>query len=247
MNTIYIDINCDVGEGIIYEEKLFPYISSCNIACGGHTGDFDSMTSSVRLAKEHGVLVGAHPSYPDREHFGRISIELSKAQLLYSIKEQLHNFIAVLENEQQTLSHIKPHGALYNDIAKDRELARCFLEAISEFQPEVRIYVPYGSAIAEEARMQEYRIWYEAFGDRNYNDNLSLVSRKKPKALIEDPKEVLRHVKGIIRDKKVTTLSGAEIGIEADTICIHGDTPTALQILAYLSSELEKFDIYLKK
>ena len=240
-----IDINCDVGEGVGNETEIFPYISSCNIACGGHAGDIETMTQIVKLANQHIVKIGAHPSYPDRVNFGRQVIDISKQELQRSITEQLKNFDAILVNEQGELHHIKAHGALYNQSAKDKSLAKTYLEAVQEYKTRALLYVPYGSEIAREALDQGFEIWYEAFGDRNYNRDLSLVNRKQGNALIQDPEQVLQHMLPIIKEGKVRAVSGELVKIEAKTLCIHGDTPSALEILMYLSHELSKHQVQL--
>ena len=247
LSKMYIDINCDVGEGVGNETELFPHISSCNIACGGHAGDPESIRSIIRLSKSYHLKIGAHPSYPDRDNFGRISVEISRDQLIDTIRQQLAVIIDILQEEGGELHHIKAHGALYNDIAKDAELAAIFLEAIHSFKEEAVLYVPYNSVIERLAQLKGFNIALEAFGDRNYNTDLSLVSRRKSNALIETPKAVLKHILSIVRDKKVKTITGKHIPIKADTVCIHGDTPTAVQILQYLSKELGKYNIQLLK
>jgi UPF0271 protein len=244
---MFIDINCDVGEGIGNESALFPYISSCNIACGGHAGDLDTMSEVVRLAKKFRIKVGAHPSYPDRENFGRKSLKIEKGLLIESIRKQINCLETILKSADIELHHIKAHGALYNDIAGDLHLSKIFLESIQAYKDGTLIYVPYGSAIEEEALNQSYKISREAFGDRNYNEDLSLVSRLSSQALIEDPKEVLDHIVSMVKNNEVNTLGGEKKTIMADTFCIHGDTSTALQILMYLSDELPKQHIFLKK
>lgn len=247
MRKMYIDINCDVGEGIGNESALFPYISSCNIACGGHAGDLDTMSEVVRLAKKFRIKVGAHPSYPDRENFGRKSLKIEKGLLKESIGKQINSLETILKSADMELHHIKAHGALYNDIAGDLNLSKIFLESIQAYKDHVMIYVPYGSVIEEEASKQGYNISREAFGDRNYNDDLSLVSRRSSQALIEDPKKVLDHILSMVKNNEVNTIGGEKKKIKADTFCIHGDTATALQILMYLSDELPKQHIFLKK
>lgn len=247
METIYIDINCDVGEGMGNERGLMPLISSCNIACGGHSGNFDSMSEVARLAKEHGVKVGAHPSYPDLENFGRLSMKLPKSNLIESIQNQIGGFKSILNKENIPLHHIKAHGALYNDIAIDKVLAETYLEAVTNYKDNVLLYVPFQSAIAELADQHDFQIKYEAFADRNYNADLSLVSRKLPKAIIKKPEEVLKHLLCMVEEGRILTIDGDQIRIRADTYCVHGDTPTALQILNYLSEELPKANIRIKK
>ncbi len=245
-NTLYIDINCDLGEGLGNENELMPLISSCNIACGGHAGDTKTMRAVARLASENGVKVGAHPSYPDHINFGRISLEIPEDELVQSIRTQMNDFMAILSEETIMIHHIKAHGALYNDIAKDRKLAKTFLKAIEKTKEAIFLYVPFGSAIDEEALLQGFTIKYEAFADRNYNDDLSLVSRTLPNALIQSPEKVLEHILMMVGEKQVRTVNGQLVDIKADTFCIHSDTPSALKILRYLSDELGREHIGVK-
>ncbi len=247
MEMKFIDINCDVGEGIGNEEDLFPFITSCNIACGGHAGDEQIMNKIVVLAKKHQVKIGAHPSYPDKDNFGRVSLSMPNEALKSSIVEQITALVSILETQGLDLHHIKAHGALYNDIAKNRALASVFLEAVEQFKKGIYLYVPYGSVLEEEALKRDFKTMVEAFGDRNYNPDLTLVSRNSPNAVIQDPKEVLDHITEMVKNNKVKTSQGIAQNITAETYCIHGDTPSALQILAYLSEELPKQQIYLKK
>ena len=242
-----IDINCDVGEGIENEAKLFPMISSCNIACGGHTGDAVSMTATVRLAKKHGVKIGAHPSYPDKENFGRVSLNMTREDLIASVQGQLEDLVVVLENENCKLHHIKPHGALYNDMVKNRQLAKVFLRAVLQYRNEVFLYVPFASQIAEEGLRQGFVVSYEAFADRRYNDDLSLVSRKSNKAIIESKEEALAQVLEMVHSKSVKTLTGAHVKIIANTFCIHSDTFLAFEIVSYLTRQLSKHNIIIKR
>ncbi|MFH6604018.1 5-oxoprolinase subunit PxpA [Maribacter algicola] len=247
MNEFYIDINCDVGEGVGNEALLLPLISSCNIACGGHAGNQESMFKIARMAHENGVKVGAHPSYPDRINFGRVSLDISEKELIASIRGQLASFARVLKNEKIELHHIKPHGALYNDVAKNKGLAQVLLSAIEEFKKLAILYVPYKSVIEQEAHEKGFKLKREAFADRSYNDDLSLVPRKLPGSVIHEPEKVLQHLLDMVRSNKVTTLKGEKIEILADTYCIHGDTPFALEILDYLTQELPKAGIRIKK
>ncbi len=242
-----IDINCDVGEGIRNEEELFPFISSCNIACGGHAGDKQTMMETVRSAKQFNVKIGAHPSYPDKQNFGRVSMDISENLLIETIQEQIESLRAVLKKEELDLHHIKLHGALYNDVTKDNNLAQTVLKSLEKYKPQATIYVPYASAMAKEAVNLGFSIMYEAFGDRRYHKDLSLVSRDLPKAVNKDPEEVLQQVVSIVKDKKVKASDGNSVKILADTICIHGDNPFALQIVSYLSQELPNQNIQLKK
>jgi len=243
MENFVIDINCDVGEGIGNERALLPLISSCNIACGGHYGDQHTMKEVVLLAKKYKVKVGAHPSYPDPGNFGRVSMSLAADDLTSTIQDQLSSFLAILKTEQVPLRHIKAHGALYNDTAKDLIAARSYLKAISSLKKSAFLYVPFGSVIEREAVRQGFQIKREAFADRNYNIDLSLVSRKLPHAVLDNSKKVLTHLVSMVKKKQVQTFDGAILPIKADTFCIHGDTPAALQILMYLSKQLVNHNI----
>ncbi len=246
-NTKYIDLNCDVGEGIGNEAQLLPLISSCNIACGGHAGDEMTMREVIKLASQNNVKVGAHPSYPDKVNFGRISLDLPVDILFKSIQEQIKKLEEILNNGQMNLNHIKAHGALYNDLAKNKDLAIRFLNAVQQYKDKVFLYVPYGSEIAEEAIHRGFHIKYEAFADRNYNKDLSLVPRTHKHALIEEPEKVLEHLILMVEQQKVQTLNGEVSTIFADTFCVHGDTPNALQILMYLSKYLPNHQINIAK
>jgi len=179
-----IDLNCDVGEGVRNEHLIMPYISSCNISCGAHAGNKKNIEEVVRLAKKYKVKIGAHPSYPDLENFGRKSMNLSHQELKNTIQSQLQFLLQILEENQLQLHHIKPHGALYNDVAKDRQKAIDFLDAIIVYRNKIALYVPYNSVIAEEAKKRNFTLILEAFADRNYNDDLSLVSRKYNAAVL---------------------------------------------------------------
>lgn len=247
MDKKYIDINCDVGEGVGNEADIFPLISSCSIACGGHAGDSASMKQMVNLAKKQRVKIGAHPSYSDRLNFGRVSLKMKAQELIKSIQTQIDSLKSICDEEDIALHHIKPHGALYNDIAKNKELASVFLESIEKYKSDQFLYVPPKSVIEELAKKGGFKIKREAFGDRNYDINLKLVARSSPNALITNPETVLKHVLQIIENGKVKTEEGVLKMLRADTYCIHGDTSSALQILTYLSKQLPNYNIYLNK
>ncbi|TAI48957.1 5-oxoprolinase subunit PxpA [Flagellimonas allohymeniacidonis] len=242
-----VDINCDVGEGVGNEAKIFPLITSCNIACGGHAGDKGSMRSMIKLAKQHDVKIGAHPSYPDPANFGRKVMQIPHPKLKESLLKQLRDFSSVLKEENATLHHIKPHGALYNEVARDENLAALFLNIVKEFGSTQTIYAPFGSCIAQLAPKVGVRVIFEVFGDRSYNNDGSLVSRQMDGAIIHEPKAVLEHILPMIKLDKVRTLQGNEIQTKAETICIHGDTSSALEILTYLSHEFPKHKLLLRE
>jgi len=231
-----ININCDMGEGLDNEHVLMPYINSCNIACGGHAGDTATMMRVAALAKEHNVKIGAHPSYPDREKFGRLSVEMNKEDLIQSIQKQLNAFNLVLESVQLPLHHIKAHGALYNDIAKDAELANVFLAAIFEYKAICSIYVPYRSVIELEAKRNGFKIIYEGFADRNYNDDYTLVNRKYPDAVITDEGEIVKRIDEISKTGMLKSVNGKQLTFNAQTFCVHSDTANALEIVKSISA-----------
>ncbi|MDC1464555.1 5-oxoprolinase subunit PxpA [Polaribacter sp.] len=241
-----IDINCDVGEGLNNEHLLMPYITSCNIACGGHFGDKNSIDETIELAIQNNVLIGAHPSFPDTENFGRKLINISDDAFKESIQNQLNLFMNSLSFFHVKLHHIKPHGALYNSIAVDENLAILFIDTIKKFTIDAYLYVPYNSVIERVAKENNIKIKYEAFADRNYNDDLSLVSRTYENALILDKKQVFLHVHRIIKEDKVKTVSGKEVKIKADTFCVHGDSKNAIEIVKYVSRELKNHAIIVR-
>ena len=242
-DTWCIDINCDVGEGVGNERELLPLISSCSIACGGHAGDEKTMRETVQLALRYKVRIGAHPSYPDKKNFGRLSMDIPPEDLIKSINGQLSTLSTILKEENAVLHHIKPHGALYNDLAKGEVLAKNFLKAVNHHKSSVALYVPYNSVIERLAINSGFKVKREAFADRNYDRNLRLVSRKLPHALLTDPKRVLKHLESMIKAGRVATIDGGFLSIQAETFCVHGDTPNALRILTYISRKLPQMNI----
>ncbi|RIA09915.1 UPF0271 protein [Flavobacteriaceae bacterium MAR_2010_72] len=246
INEWIVDINCDVGEGINNESKLMPYISSCNIACGGHAGDLDTMRTVVKLAKEYQVKIGAHPSFPDKENFGRQIIDMSCADLYTSLRQQIRDLMVVLREEHLTLHHIKLHGALYNLAAIDEKTANVVIEVVKSIAFPVYLYAPYKSVLADIAKKEHIAVTYEAFADRNYNDDLTLVSRTKNSPIIERADLVFEHVHRMIFKKKVKTIDGVEVGIKADTFCIHGDHPEAVKLVEGLTKKLKDHHVLIR-
>ncbi len=241
-----IDLNCDVGEGVGNEALLFPYISSCNIATGGHAGDVSSMTQVASLAKAQQLRIGAHPSYPDRANFGRVSLEMEKQEFQESMRSQLNSIREVLSALNLKLDHIKAHGALYNDLAKGGALADAYLQVMEPFRGECVLYVPCGSEFAKIARDRGFEIWEEAFADRAYHSDGRLVSRSVPGAVLTDPEAVCNQVLQMISENRVMCTDGSFLHIQPDTICVHGDNPEALEILKRLRSTLFEASIPVK-
>ena len=240
MENLKIDINADVGEGIGNEDQLFPLISSCNIACGGHAGDLETMLSVVRLAKKNNLKIGAHPSFPDKKNFGRKIMNISKDKLVKSLKNQIQALRTILIQENVDLNHIKPHGALYNFASNDKETARIIIDLTKEIN--TKLYVPYSSLISKMAREERVKTCNELFIDRNYNSNLTLVSRENSNALIDDSKEMFKHVCNIINNK-IISIDNKERSVEFDTLCIHGDNPNAIELLKELHLKLNNIGI----
>ncbi|WP_179335971.1 5-oxoprolinase subunit PxpA [Winogradskyella costae] len=245
-NVISVDINADVGEGVGNEFELMPYLSSCNIACGGHAGDLESITEVVQLAKKYQVKIGAHPSFPDILNFGRQIMSLTNADLYVSLKHQIETLQAVLQNECLPLNHIKPHGALYNLAAKDENTAQVIVEVVKSFSTPIKLYAPYNSVIAKLAKQEHIEVVFEAFADRNYNEDLSLVSRRDKDAILHEKEAVLSHVLSMVNHQKVTSVRGVEVSVKASTFCVHGDTENAIEILKFLSDNLKKNNIQIQ-
>ncbi|WP_435415521.1 5-oxoprolinase subunit PxpA [Polaribacter aestuariivivens] len=238
-----IDINCDVGEGVVNEHLLFPFISSCNIACGGHFGDKNSIDKTIQLAVDNNVKIGAHPSFPDVKNFGRKVMHISDGDLKMSIENQINLFQERLLKFNQKLHHIKPHGALYNLIAKEKKEAEKFIEIIKKYTNNCFLYVPYNSKIEKVALKNNIQIKYEFFADRNYNDDLSLVSRVQKNAIIEKPEDVFKHIFNVLKNGKVLTISGNEKIMQADTFCVHGDHVNSVEILQFINNVLKDKNI----
>jgi len=243
MQPLSIDINADIGEGIGNESELVPLLSSCNIACGGHAGDKESMEMCIKLAKQYGVKIGAHPSFPDTLNFGRKVVEMSYVALYQTVKNQIKDLMKIASNHQVALHHIKPHGALYNLAAKDKTTAEVIIEVMKSIHLPLKLYVPYGSVISEIAITEGIPITYEVFADRNYNDDFSLVSRSETNAIISDADEMINHVQNMILHQSVKTINGVEVLLKAETICVHGDNPEAINLVKKLHQNLQDSNI----
>ncbi len=245
--ALRIDLNCDVGEGIGNEALLFPHISSCNVATGGHAGDAITMKGVASLAQRHQVRVGAHPSYPDRENFGRVSLHMGKREFQDSIEGQIGALEQVLVPLKIPMHHVKAHGALYNDLAVGGPLALQYLEVLQPRREEILLFAPCGSAFAELATAMGFAIWEEAFADRAYHPDGGLVSRKEPGAVHTDPEKVSAQVLEMITLGRVTCSDGSFYALSPRTICVHGDNPKAVAILNHLATTLSELQIQVAK
>jgi UPF0271 protein len=222
-----IDLNCDMGEGAGADEELMPLVSSANVACGGHAGDEASMRATVRLARRHGVAVGAHPSYPDRAGFGRERLARAPADVRADVVAQVRALLAVCRAEGVPLVHVKPHGALYNAAAGDAELARAVGEAVREVDPGLVVVCLAGSPMVGLVRGMGLACAEEAFADRGYTARGTLVPRGQPGALLVDAATVAERASRLARKLGVATADGTVVPVAADTLCLHGDTPGA--------------------
>jgi UPF0271 protein len=225
MNT---DINCDMGEGFVNDEAIMPFISSANIACGYHAGDEDTMKRTVELALKHNVFIGAHPSYPDRENFGRTDIRIPLSELYDIVTKQIHLLNEITKTSGASLHHVKPHGALYNMAARSKPLAAVVALAVKDVDEKLKLYGLSGSHLINEAKKIGVKTMSEVFADRTYQDDGRLTPRSKPEALINNTDKVVQHVLQMIKERTVTAVSGKIITIVAETICIHGDGEHAI-------------------
>ena len=224
-----IDLNADLGEGGAYDLELLGIVSSCNIACGGHAGDEASMAETVRAAIANEVSIGAHPSYPDREGFGRRSRYAHGDGLLASLCEQIEALRAVARYQDAKLTHIKPHGALNHDASVDRALAELIIGAIGKSSAEVALVGPAGSELQRAAEEHGMRFLAEAFVDRAYRADGTLVPRSEPRAVHSDINTITTQAVSLATEGSVTCQSGEVIKVAADTLCIHGDTDGAAE------------------
>jgi UPF0271 protein len=220
-NARLLDLNCDMGEldDAAHEAALMQYITSANIACGGHAGDEGTMERTARLALERGVHIGAHPGYPDRENFGRLEMAMGAEEIADTVQRQIERLEAVVARVGGTIVHVKPHGALYNVAVKNAEVARAIAVGVGRWNRTVTIFGLAGSAMLDVWREMGMKVAGEAFADRRYEPDGTLRSRKFADALITDPAAAAAQALGFARE-----------GL-AETVCVHGDTPGAVSIL----------------
>jgi UPF0271 protein len=235
-----VDINADLGEGSGHDEELFELISSANIATGFHAGDSDSMHAAITAAKKHGVTVGAHPSFFDRENFGRKELKISIPEVFDAVAYQLGVFQAIATAAGVQPNHVKPHGALYNMAVRDQELAGAIARAIESVDPQLILFAPDKSELARAGEAHGLQIAGEIFADRNYLNDGWLVPRTRPDALLRDPNEAAQRVLRMLREGKVRSVEGGDVDVRGETICVHGDTPGAVEFARELRSQLDR-------
>ncbi len=234
-----IDLNADLGEGGEQDAALMAMASSVNIACGGHAGDEESIRRAVGLAMEARVAIGAHPGYEDPEFFGRRSMKISADEIRSLILRQLERMMRI----HPQLHHVKPHGALYNQSNQDHAMAEALVAAIAELQPHTILYCPPHGALAKVAAGINLSACAEGFIDRRYQQDGNLCPRKNERALIENIDEAVSQALSIAIQQTVTTLNGVTIPLNARTLCVHGDSPGAVELLGLTRSSLEEASI----
>jgi len=242
----YIDINCDMGEGMDNDAALMPYISSVNIACGYHAGNEETMQQTVALASRYGVAIGAHVSFLDKENFGRKEMELPPDAVYELVLQQLIILQKIVKTQAVSIKHVKPHGALYNMSARDKQLADTIARVVHDFDPSLILVGLSNSHSINEAKTLGLETASEVFADRRYEENGSLRSRSLPGALLEDADEVAEQVLKMVSNKTVIAITGKEIPVTAETICIHGDGKHAVEFAQTIYQNLKNHSIEIK-
>jgi 5-oxoprolinase (ATP-hydrolysing) subunit A len=241
-----IDLNCDLGEESGQDPVLMPLISSANIACGAHAGDDATMGQTIDLALRHGVAIGAHPGFDDRAHFGRRELPVAPSEAGRLVLAQTRLLQRIALERGALVTHMKPHGALYNLAARDPAVAMAIAEAILALDPNIRVFGLANSQLIRAARRLGLRVANEAFADRTYREDGTLTPRSCADAMILTEEAVVEQVLRIVREGHVRATAGTHIRIEAQTICLHGDRPSAVEFARRLRHELSAVGITIK-
>jgi len=243
--TTQIDLNADLGEGCAFDADLMSVVTSCNIACGGHAGDDASMRTALQLAKTNQVAAGAHPSFPDRENFGRAKSDLSGAALEEALRTQVEDIKRLADTMQVTLTHLKPHGALYNMAARDAGLSASLLNVLQSVLPQASLVGPPNSELQRAATARRVNYVAEGFADRVYQADGQLRDRSKQGAMIHGSSAQAKQALSMASECKVQTFEGEILPLPVDTICVHGDTPDAFSAARAIRSSLEQLGVKL--
>lgn len=235
----YLEINSDLGEGFDNDAEIMPLIDACNIACGGHAGNDKTIRATIQLAQKYEKKIGMHPSFPDILNFGRKRLNLPFETLRKALLLQVHLFNHIANQEGAKVNHLKLHGALYNMAAEEEDIAEDVIQILKESKFEGEIYAPPNSALAAKAN-EDFLVIHEVFIDRNYNDDLTLVSRYQGDAILEDPKAVWDQYKGLKDEQSIRTISEKTIPLAGKTACIHGDTQFAVEQLSFIRKKIEQ-------
>ncbi|MEN3368942.1 MAG: 5-oxoprolinase (ATP-hydrolyzing) subunit [Verrucomicrobiota bacterium] len=242
MNLV-VDLNSDLGEGAGHDEEILDLVSSANITCGFHAGDPASIYASIQAAHDRGVAVGAHPSFADRENFGRNEMTMEPAAFYSLVAYQVGAFQALARAAGAEMNHVKPHGALYNMAARDRALADLIARAVIAIDPKLILFAPSESELDLAATEYGLQTASEVFADRNYLADGSLVPRSRSDAFVHDPIEAADRVLRILAEGKVRAVNGGDVNIFATTVCVHGDNPQAVAFVRKLRERLELEDV----
>ncbi len=246
----HIDLNCDLGEGCGHDDELMTLITSASIACGGHAGDEAIMRTTVRKAQEHGVVIGAHPGFVDREHFGRRELALSAEEIVELVQTQVRVLQRVAAGEGAVVRYVKPHGALYNMAARTPVIAEAMARAVAELRGAdgegLALYGLSGGELLRAGRERGLVVKGEVFADRTYQEDGSLTPRLRADALIEDEVLVVGQALWMVRAGRVKTTEGAEVTVQADTLCLHGDGAQALALARSVRVNLERAGVEVK-
>jgi len=249
--SMEININCDLGEkskhhSNKYDPDLLEIVNSANVACGYHAGDEETMNQVVKISKNNGVSIGAHPSFKDPENFGRERMNLSESEIKKLIIDQYEILQKIALTYDEKVSHVKPHGALNNMACEDIELATILAKTIKDINKDIIYLVPTGSKMQEAAKKFDMKFACEIFADRNYEDDGNLVSRKKSHALITDPEQAKKHVLKMVQTQSLNCHSGKQIPCEIDSVCIHGDNLSSLATAKSIRENLIENGLELK-
>ena len=249
--SMEININCDLGEkskhhSNKYDPDLLEIVNSANVACGYHAGDEETMNQVVKISKNNGVSIGAHPSFKDPENFGRERMNLSESEIRKLIIDQYEILQKIALTYGEIVSHVKPHGALNNMACEDIELAKILAKTIKDINKDIIYLVPTGSKMQEAAKKFDMKFACEIFADRNYEDDGNLVSRKKSHALITDPEQAKKHVLKMVQTQSLNCHSGKQIPCEIDSVCIHGDNLSSLATAKSIRDNLVENGLELK-
>ena len=239
-----IDLNCDLGEAagagaIEHDRRMMEYVTSVNVACGAHAGDPDTMRATVRSARDAGVRIGVHPGFFDREGFGRRDMDLTSEEIENLVLVQIGALAAIARAEDMVLSHVKPHGALYNMAGRDRRVADAIARAVAGFDRSLPLLALTGSVMVDAGRDAGLDVVPEVFADRAFDADGALVSRQRPGAVIHEPQRMIERAVRMVRDGRVDAIDGTPLELSGETICVHGDTPGAADLAMTLRQGLE--------
>lgn len=239
MVTDRIDFNCDLGEGCGNDAAIVPHISSASLACGGHAGDEHSMAAAITLRLRHQVAIGAHPSFEDREHFGRRELPIAAGAVHALVQPQIARLAAACDAAGARMRHVKPHGALYNLAARDADIAAALADAVAAIDRRLWLYAASGSELERAGRQAGLEVAAEVFAERRYQADGQLLPRNQPGAVIEDADSALAQLRSILRRGRARSPAGSDVPLRAQTVCLHGDRSDAAQLAAALRNALE--------